>query len=96
MWSRNWLVWVVTTRTAKWHRRHQRQHASESPDDAPASLKEMALELGFTFPFCYDESQAVARAYSAACTPDFFSSINQGCWCIAANLMTAGWEMKGR
>jgi peroxiredoxin len=46
--------------------------ASESPDDAPASLKEMALELGFTFPFCYDESQAVARAYSAACTPDFF------------------------
>ena len=46
--------------------------AAEHPDDAPASLKEMALELGFTFPFCYDESQAVAKAYSAACTPDFF------------------------
>ncbi|MDQ2711295.1 MAG: thioredoxin family protein, partial [Acidobacteriota bacterium] len=30
------------------------------------------LELGFTFPFCTDESQDVARAYSAACTPDFF------------------------
>jgi peroxiredoxin len=44
----------------------------ESPDDAPASLKEMARELSFTFPFCYDESQAVAQAYSAACTPDFF------------------------
>jgi peroxiredoxin len=42
------------------------------PDDAPASLKEMALELGFRFPFCHDETQQVAKAYSAACTPDFF------------------------
>ena len=32
----------------------------------------MALTQGFKFPFCYDESQDVARAYSAACTPDFF------------------------
>jgi hypothetical protein len=32
----------------------------------------MAQQLGFTFPFCYDESQKVAQAYSAACTPDFF------------------------
>lgn len=46
--------------------------ASEHPDDSPASLKEMARELGFGFPFLYDESQAVAQAYSAACTPDFF------------------------
>jgi peroxiredoxin len=46
--------------------------ASAYPDDAPESLREMASELGFTFPFCYDESQAVARAYDAACTPDFF------------------------
>jgi peroxiredoxin len=42
------------------------------PDDAPESLAEMARELGFTFPFLYDESQRVARAYTAACTPDFF------------------------
>jgi peroxiredoxin len=42
------------------------------PDDAPASLREMAAELGFTFPFCYDESQDVARAYAAVCTPDFY------------------------
>ena len=46
--------------------------ASEFPEDAPASLKEMAAELGFTFPFCYDESQETAKAHSAACTPDFF------------------------
>ncbi|WP_421654809.1 thioredoxin family protein [Leptothermofonsia sp. ETS-13] len=42
------------------------------PDDAPHKLKEMAIALGFTFPFCYDENQETARAYTAACTPDFF------------------------
>ena len=42
------------------------------PDDSPEKLKAMAQELGFTFPFCYDQSQEAARAYSAACTPDFF------------------------
>lgn len=46
--------------------------ASAYPDDAPASLREMASELGFRFSYCYDESQETARAYSAACTPDFF------------------------
>ncbi|MBK9167306.1 MAG: thioredoxin family protein [Bryobacterales bacterium] len=42
------------------------------PDDAPPRLKEMAESLGFRFPVCYDESQDVARAYGAVCTPDFF------------------------
>jgi peroxiredoxin len=46
--------------------------AANYPDDAPDKLKEMAKELGFTFPFCYDESQETAKAYTAACTPDFF------------------------
>lgn len=46
--------------------------ASSHPEDAPDSLKAMAQQLGFTFPLCYDESQAVAKAYAAACTPDFF------------------------
>jgi peroxiredoxin len=46
--------------------------AANYPDDAPDQLKAMAKELGFMFPFCYDESQAVAKAYTAACTPDFF------------------------
>lgn len=46
--------------------------AEAYPDDAPESLREMALALGFTFPFCYDRTQEVAEAYSAACTPDFF------------------------
>lgn len=42
------------------------------PDDAPESLRAMARELSFSFPFCFDESQEVAKAYRAACTPDFF------------------------
>lgn len=42
------------------------------PDDAPPKLKEMALRLNFTFPFCHDETQEVAKAYRAACTPDFY------------------------
>jgi peroxiredoxin len=42
------------------------------PDDTPAKLKQMAGEAGFAFPVCYDESQEVAKAFSAACTPDFF------------------------
>lgn len=46
--------------------------AKEYPDDAPESLKEMVNELGFNFPFLYDESQDVAKRYTAACTPDFF------------------------
>jgi peroxiredoxin len=42
------------------------------PDDAPPRLKEMAERLGFTFPFCFDETQDIAKAYRAACTPDFY------------------------
>ncbi|MFM6040103.1 MAG: thioredoxin family protein [Sphaerospermopsis kisseleviana] len=46
--------------------------AQNYPNDAPESLKEMSTELGFKFPFCYDETQETAQAYTAACTPDFF------------------------
>jgi peroxiredoxin len=42
------------------------------PEDAPESLAEQAAEAGFTFPYLFDETQAVARAYTAACTPDPF------------------------
>lgn len=46
--------------------------AANYPEDAPDKLKEMAVETGFNFPFCYDETQKVAQAYRAACTPDFY------------------------
>lgn len=41
------------------------------PDDAPDRMKALANELNFPFPYLYDESQEVAKAYDAACTPDF-------------------------
>jgi len=46
--------------------------ADNYPDDSPAELKKFAKAEGFTFPLLYDESQEVAKAYTAACTPDFF------------------------
>ena len=42
------------------------------PSDSPSKLKEMAQKLGFNFPVCCDSTQEVAKAYTAACTPDFF------------------------
>ncbi len=45
---------------------------SKYPDDSPENIKLMAQKLGFNFPFCYDETQEVAKSYTAACTPDFF------------------------
>lgn len=42
------------------------------PDDAPDKMKYHALEEGYPFPYCYDETQDVALSYKAACTPDFF------------------------
>lgn len=46
--------------------------AANYPNDAPDSLKEMVRELNFAFPMLYDETQETAKAYTAACTPDFF------------------------
>jgi thiol-disulfide isomerase/thioredoxin len=42
------------------------------PEDAPDKMKYEALRLGYAFPYLYDETQDVARAYQAVCTPDFF------------------------
>lgn len=42
------------------------------PEDSPAKMKEVAQRSGYAFPYLYDESQEVAKAYDAACTPDFF------------------------
>lgn len=42
------------------------------PADSPELMKKEAADAGYTFPYLFDESQAVARAYQAACTPDFF------------------------
>lgn len=47
-------------------------YVPDYPDDSPESLGELASELALEFPIGYDESQEVAKAYQAACTPDFF------------------------
>ncbi len=42
------------------------------PEDSPEKMREEAKRAGYTFPYLFDDSQAVAAAYRAACTPDFF------------------------
>ena len=42
------------------------------PDDSPALMTQVAKQLKYPFPYLYDESQETAKAYDAACTPDFF------------------------
>lgn len=42
------------------------------PQDAPDLMKQKAEEVGYSFPYLFDESQEVAKAYEAACTPDFY------------------------
>jgi hypothetical protein len=46
--------------------------ADRYEDDSPESLKEWADRFGFTFPVCFDATQSVAKAFTAACTPDPF------------------------
>lgn len=45
---------------------------AQYPDDRPERMAAEVVEKGYTFPYLYDETQAVAQAYHAACTPDFF------------------------
>lgn len=42
------------------------------PDDSPENMRNTALELQYPFPYVFDETQEVAKAYAAACTPDFY------------------------
>ena len=51
--------------------------ADNYPEDAPDKMKENAIEQGFIFPYLYDETQDIAKAYDAACTPDFYIFDNE-------------------
>ncbi len=51
------------------------------PEDAPDKMKQVAKEFGYSFPYLYDETQEVAKAYQAACTPDFYI-FDQGLRCV--------------
>ena len=47
------------------------------PEDSPEKMKELAIELGFFFPYLYDETQEVAKSFKAACTPEFYLFNNE-------------------
>ncbi|MDZ7644642.1 MAG: thioredoxin family protein [Woeseiaceae bacterium] len=59
--KRNVAIFAINSNDAETH-----------PDDAPDKMREEAKRHGYTFPYLVDEDQSVARAYQAACTPDFF------------------------
>lgn len=46
--------------------------AQSYPEDAPDKMGQLGKKLGFSFPYLYDKTQSVAKAYQAACTPDFY------------------------
>ncbi len=46
--------------------------ADNYPEDSPSKMREVAIELKYPFPYLYDETQAIAKSYDAACTPDFY------------------------
>lgn len=50
----------------------QSNDIAQYPEDGPDGMRQQAARLGWTFPYLFDETQEVARAYSAACTPDIF------------------------
>jgi thiol-disulfide isomerase/thioredoxin len=45
---------------------------AQYPEDGPVEMTRLTQHLGFTFPYCFDATQTVAKAFSAACTPDFY------------------------
>lgn len=46
--------------------------AGKYPEDSPERMQDVALEVGYSFPYLFDDTQEVAKAYEAACTPDFY------------------------
>jgi len=66
------------------------------PDDSPGLMTQVAKQMKYPFPYLYDESQAVAKAYVAACTPDFLFMIKIFISFIGGSLMIAGLAMKYR
>ena len=53
------------------------------PEDSPPRMKETAKALHYPFPYLYDQSQEVARAYRAACTPDFLCLRSRAALCLS-------------
>jgi peroxiredoxin len=65
------------------------------PDDSPAKMVEEVKLRGYTFPYLYDETQAVAKAYGAACTPDFYV-FNEQCKLVYCGQMDSSRPSSGQ
>jgi hypothetical protein len=84
--ERAWPRWARTTPASPRHRRHQQQRCHFThPADSPAGLKQQAETLASSFPTYTTKRRAVAHAYKAACTPDFFLFDADFRWSIAAS-----------
>ena len=57
------------------------------PQDGPQQMIAPCKEYGISFPYLYDPTQEVAKAYDAACTPDFSSLMMKVNWCIVGDMM---------
>lgn len=62
----------------------------EYPDDSPEKMAQLAEQMDFSFPYLVDDTQAVARAYKAACTPDFFFMMHRNGWFIVGSMTQRG------
>ena len=56
------------------------------PQDGPEEMAKKSRKLGFQFPYLFDETQEVARAYQAACTPDFFLFDKEPGMCLSRTI----------
>ena len=63
---------VIYSRIGKGIRAISSNDIENYPQDAPEFMQKVAQDLGYPFPYLYDETQEVAKAYDAACTPDFY------------------------
>ncbi len=73
------------------HCRNQLQRYCDKSGDTPEKMAEEAKQFGYVFPYLFDETQEVAKAYHAACTPDLFLFDRTGtCWSIAGSSIAAG------
>lgn len=69
--------------------------AEAYPQDGPAAMAEAARRLAYPFPYLYDETQDVARAYQAACTPDFYV-FDSGLACVYRGRLDASTPGNGQ
>ena len=72
-----WLLWLKKSGTRANTIAISSNDIENYPEDRPEKMKALAIEKAFSFPYLYDEEQTIAKAYDAACTPDFYLLDNE-------------------